>query len=165
MSGSNYSADLKNANNWEQAYRDSKSVVYDDAGGYTPLPAFEIPITFNKKLLAIRVLSDNAKFTWRFGGVLSQRMQLGGGATPLPVASLDYNRLRVNRSTLINFPTYGTDYELLFEPYYWIKHIDLTIWQYLGELTDSTENLINEIRSNELASIETKVDEIATYNR
>ena len=160
---SNFLADLKNDNNWQQVYRDSKSVTYDAAGGYTALPAFEIPITFDKALIAVRTNSQGAKFTWRFSGVLSQRMQLGGGATPLPVASLSYNRLRINRSTLLHFPTYDTDYELLFEPYYWIKHIDLTIWEYTGVYTEFTNNLIQEIQTIQLPNIEAKLDDISNY--
>ena len=73
----NLIADLKNDNNWRQAYQDERSVVFDEAGGYSPLPAFEIPITFDSHLLAVRTLSNNAKFTWRFSGVLSHLFELG----------------------------------------------------------------------------------------
>lgn len=165
VQSSDYLAEFKNDNNWVFLYQESREVVYDEAGGYTPMAAFEIPITFDNKILAVRTLSKNAKYTWRFSGVLTQRMQLGGGATPLPLASFSDKRMRVNRSSLIYFLTYGTDYELLFEPYYWIKHIDLSIWGYVGDLTDSIRESINQMKSNELANIETKLDEIATYNR
>lgn len=161
----NYIADLKNDNNWKLVYQDSKTVTYDAAGGYAPLPAFEIPITFDKELIAVKTLSAGAKFSWRFSGVLTQRMQLGGGFTPLPVASLSYNRLRINRSSLLHFPTYNTDYELLFEPYFWIKNIDLTIWEYNGSITSDILVSINDVRDDNLVRIEDKIDDLSTYNR
>lgn len=161
----NYTADIKNSFNWNLVYQEEREVLYDSAGGYTAIPAFEIPITFDKSLLCVRTSSKNAKFTWRFSGVLTQRMELGTNNDSLPVASLDYTRLRINRSTLIHYPLYTTDYQLLFESYYWIKHIDLTIWEYVGRLANETDDLINEIRADELANIEQKVDEIATYGR
>lgn len=156
----NYLADLKNTNNWRQVYINEKQVVYDTAGGYTPLPAFEIPITFDAQILAVRTLSNNAKFTWRFSGVLSQRISLGGDFDGVPTSSLNYNRLRINRTSMLHLPNYNTDYELLFEPYVWIKHIALTVWEYTGVLTQETSNLITETRENELVRIEEKIDNI-----
>lgn len=158
------SADLQNDSNWIQSYQEEKNVIYDAAGGYTALPAFEIPISFDKKILAIRTNSAGAKFTWRFSGVLSQRLQLGGGFTPLPVASSWERRLRINRSQLLLLPLYTSNYELLFEPYPWIKNISLTIWEYIGIINDPTEDLINEIRSNELARIEERIDDLASWS-
>lgn len=159
----NLIADLKNDNNWRQAYQDERSVVFDDAGGYTPLPAFEVPITFDTQLLAVRTLSNNAKFTWRFSGVLSHLFELGDVISPLPTASHSYHRLRINRSNLIYFPNFGTDYQLIFEPYWWIKHINLTIWEYTGEITSAAEKLVAEVRDTDLSRIESKVDDISTY--
>jgi hypothetical protein len=155
---SDYLADLKNDNNWQQVYTDSRTVLYDAAGGYSPLPAFEIPLAFNSPLLIIRTLSNGAKFTWRFSGVLSQRFSIGNVASPVPTAALNYNRLRINRSSMLHFPRYNTNYELLFEPYVWIKHIDLAIWTYNGAFVDKIYDQIDQVRDNELPRIESKID-------
>ncbi|WP_414622052.1 hypothetical protein [Calothrix sp. CCY 0018] len=157
---SDYLADLKNDNNWQQVYTDSKTVLYDAAGGYRPLPVFEIPITFDSPLLIIRTLSDGAKFTWRFSGVLSQRISMSNVASPVPTAALNYNRLRINRSSLLHFPRYNTDYELIFEPYTWIKNINLAIWSYSGVFTNELFAQVEEVRDNELSRIESKIDTI-----
>lgn len=151
----NLAADLQNDSNWQQVYTEEREVVYDAAGGYTALPAFEIPFTFEGQIIAIRALSKNAKFTWNFAGKISQRIQLGGGATPLPVATQFEQNLRINRSTLLVLSKLTTEYELLFEPFYWIKHINLTIWEYIG----TAEEVTNEA----LVRIEGKIDDIAAY--
>ncbi|NJL61814.1 MAG: hypothetical protein HC903_08270 [Methylacidiphilales bacterium] len=50
-----------------------------------------------------------------------------------------------------------------FDIPYWYEEISLTVWEYLGSYGDSVEELIEQIRDNELARIEQKVDDIATY--
>lgn len=134
----NIIASIKNSSNWELIYRENREVLVDAAGGYIPLPAFEIPITLDDEIIAVRTISQRAKFTWRFAGVLSQRMQLGAGLTSLPVATITSQRIQLNRSELVQLNNFGTDYELLFEPYSWIKNLDVSIWRYIGGIFDKT---------------------------
>lgn len=138
--------DLSNPENWEQVYDESRlAEVASPAGGFFPIPAFEIPLDFNQNIIAVRCLSTTAKATWRFAGALVQRISIpiAGNNSP-PVETLVL-KMRVNRTRLITLPTYTTNYELVLEPPVWFKSLRLTVWSYLGDVGDSTELLINDV--------------------
>ena len=139
---------LTTQGNWNQIYDESRSAVpMSPVGGHYPIPAFEIPFLFDKHIIAVRCLSTSAKATWRFAGTLSQRFRAGtGGSTsPLPILDAEILSLRLNRSRLVVFKQYTQQYELLFESPPWIKDMRLSIWQYIGEQSDSTEDLLREL--------------------
>lgn len=139
---------LTSQGNWNQIYDESRSAVpATPSGGHTPIPAFEIPFLFDKHIIAVRCLSPSAKPTWRYAGTLSQRFQAGtgGSASTLPTLDATSLSLRINRSKLVVFKKYTQQYELLFESPPWIKEMRLTIWQYVGTESDSTEDLLREL--------------------
>ncbi len=139
---------LQSQGNWNQIYDESRSAVpLTPAGGHIPIPAFEIPFLFDRHIIAVRCLSPTAKATWRFAGMLSQRFRAGtgGSASPLPTLDATSLALRINRSRLVVFQKYTAEYELLFESPPWIKDMRLSIWQYLGSESDTTEDLIREL--------------------
>ncbi len=128
-------ADLKNWQNWDLTYFRQEDVIYDAAGGYRPLPAFEIPLVFDKRILMIRANSTNAKFSWRFLGVLSQFISVDRNGSPRD-AALYRTNLRINRSQILFFDRVDIEYELIFEPFYWLKRCELSIYTFTGEITD-----------------------------
>lgn len=125
-------------------------------GTYIPIPAFEVPFLFTSRTILIRPLSKKAKSTWRFAGYLAQRFQAGsgGGASSLPTVDADVYRLRLNRTKLITFEEYKSNYAIIFEPFYWMKDIELKIWEYTGPVRTLRDS-VEEIRS--------KVDMWSTY--
>jgi hypothetical protein len=108
----------------------------------------------------VRSLSTSAKSTWRFGGNLIQRYQLGSGGTTslLPIVEATRKPLTINRSELHIFPKLGEQYELVHEVPIWYSHFRLTIWEYVGDEADSTEDLIL-LANSALSRIEVKLDE------
>lgn len=139
---------LTGQGNWFQIYDESRTAVAaTPQGAYYSIPAFEIPFTLERHVLAVRCLSPTAKSTWRFAGTFSQRFQVGTGGTasPLPVVDATSVGLRLNRTKLIVFKKYTTNYQLLFENVRWLKDLRLTIWEYRGIESDSTEDLIREL--------------------
>ncbi len=158
-----YFADLQNGENWEKVYTNQAEVLRDSAGGYQPLPEFEISGDFSEELIAIETKSDNIKYSWKFSGVLYRRFQLGEPSNSLPRASVGYHRLRINHCHLLHFVNYGINYNIVFDPYYWLKNISLNVWKYTGKTIENTDNLIEEIKDVRLPSIEEKLEHLSNY--
>jgi hypothetical protein len=152
--------------NWSLIYDESRQAqLLSPTGGYIPIPAFEVPFLFDKPVLACRIINSSAKSTWKFGGYLSQRFQIGsgGGVSALPEVDATSLRLRLNRSKLLIFPQYIDTYSLTYEPPTWFKNVQFSLWEYRGTVTDSIEELVNQVGSADLQRIEQKIDDIATY--
>ncbi len=147
--------------NWQQVFDESRSAVAVTEKDFIPIPAFELGFLFDSPILAVRTLSTTAKAKWRFAGEMSYRLQLGsGGATsPLPTVTAAKRSLRLNRAELHRFISYTQDYELLVEPAYWLKDLRLTIWQYKGGISDTTEELIETLKVDVLR-VESKIDSL-----
>lgn len=151
---------LTTQGNWFQIYDESRlAEVATPSGGYYPIPAFEIPFLFEKHVLAVRCLSTTAKSTWRYAGTLSQRFQVGTGGTasPLPIVEASAISLRLNRTKLVVFKKFTTNYQLLFENPSWLKDLRLSIWEYRGSQSDTTEELLKAMRAK-LEIIESKIE-------
>ena len=149
--------DLSNQSYWNQVYEEFKEAKEITPGGaYYAIPAFEIPFLFSSNVIIVRPLSVKAKSTWRFAGVLAQKFQVGTGGTAstLPTVDADTLSLRLNRNKLVIFNNFKSDYELVFEPFYWMRDIRLTVWEYTGP---------EETLRNAIERIEFKVDNIADY--
>jgi hypothetical protein len=140
--------DLSNQSNWQQIFDEEREAVQAKVGGWYPIPAFEIPILFDSSVVVARVLSNKAKSTWHYGGLLSQRFFIGSGGTAssLPEVSAKQYRLQINRSKLLFFPLYKPNYSLIFEPPVWFKNIRLSLWEYSGINSDSTHQLLETIK-------------------
>lgn len=139
--------ELQSAGVWQQVYNESREGIPISEKHHIPIPAFEIGLLFEHHILAVRCISTTAKAHWRFAGNLSQRFQIGtGGSTsPLPVVTAARRGLRLNRAELIRFPRLTTNYELLFEVPHWIKDMRLTVWEYSGIESDTTEETLIRI--------------------
>jgi len=150
---------LGNQENWLQWYDESRQAQTYPDGTYQALPAFEIPVLFDRRILAVKNFSTTAKATWRFAGNLIQRFQLGSGGTTstLPIVEATRKPLLVNRTELHIFPLLAPQYELVHEVPLWYQHMRLTIWEYIGPEADSTEDLIL-LSNSALTRIETKLD-------
>lgn len=153
---------LTNQANWNQIYTESREAQpASPIGGYFPIPAFEIPIVIENNILAVRTFSNTARFSWRFAGNLSQRIQIGSGgsASTLPEVEAASISLRINRTRLLILKKLSPDYKLVFEPPYWFKSISLTIWEYTGIQEYLTDELIRDL-GDDLDRIEAKIDSL-----
>ena len=129
---------------WVQVFNEARQARQVTDTDFAPIPAFEIGFLFEAHILAARSSSTTAKAHWRFAGLLNQRFQIGtgGAASPLPVVTAKSHALKLNRSALVQFERLTSNYELLFEPAYWLRDLQLTIWEYRGLVSDTTEEKI-----------------------
>ncbi|NJR15713.1 MAG: hypothetical protein HC785_08370 [Calothrix sp. CSU_2_0] len=158
--------DLSNSSNWELIWEKLTKAQTSptDSGRYFPIPTIEMPIQLESPIFAVLAESEKARSTWKFAGNVSQLIQtgiIGFGTNDVQFEAS--KKLWLNRVTIYNFPKISTSFSLKFDIPYWYEEISLTVWEYLGSYGDSVEELIEQIRDNELARIEQKVDDIATY--
>ncbi len=139
--------DLSNPDNWVGFYQGSfQSQRSPGNATVIPIPEIVIPCSLNNHILAVSTSSSTAKPNWRFAGFLNQRLELGLAA---PIGNPDTDAAKhkawLNRLTLVIFPRLTPTYFLSFETPKWIQDINLTIFQYVGPESDSTDNLVNQI--------------------
>lgn len=152
--------DLSLSSNWEQIC-DQTFVAQEQAGGYIPIPIFELSTLVDSPILAVNVTSTKAKNTWKFGGILAQRYQIGspGSVSPLPHVDVSFVSLRVNRSRLVVFEHIDDEYTLRYEPPTYFKDVRLKIWKYTGEISDSISEYLETMKVD-LVRIESKIDQL-----
>jgi hypothetical protein len=155
--------DLLNQNNWNQIYEEARTAqAAMEAGGYYPIPIFEIPLALQSRVLAVRCFSSTAKFTWRFAGNLKAQVSApiaGINSPPLEVANI---YLQLNRTKLVVLQPYVSNYNLVLENAPWLKDLKITIWEYTGAIEDTTEELIGIARVD-ILRVEAKIDDISNY--
>ncbi|MDZ8056600.1 MAG: hypothetical protein RMX63_34855 [Aulosira sp. ZfuCHP01] len=151
---------LGNSANWEQLYSTSVNAVSIGAGYlFTPIPPITVPVLIESHIIAISITSANAKDTWHFGGLLSQKINLGITVGGLPDADgVQKHKLYLDRLTLLILPKLTSTYSVEVEPPKWFNQISVILWQYIGPESDTTEDLINEIKNVDLPRIEAKID-------
>ncbi|MDJ0553517.1 MAG: hypothetical protein QNJ68_03575 [Microcoleaceae cyanobacterium MO_207.B10] len=136
--------DFSNSSNWENVY--TTSVAADPsphpANSHYAIPRIEVPVIFDKHILAVLPSSSTAKDWWISGGWIEQVIFTGivVGGNP-DVSTGDSKRLFLNKINLIVFPQYTTTYQLNIDIPYWFKDYQVTIWEYIGVHEDSTEQL------------------------
>lgn len=147
---------FQNVNHWDivfnQAFIAQSGYL---SGSYFPIPKQILPITLDKHILAVKLSSQDAKPSWVTGCWISQQIQ--NPATVIGNLTPQRRMCRLRETTLIDFTPYSGDYQLKLEVPMWIKDITIQIWQYIGPESDSTENLIQTVRTD-LARIEAKID-------
>jgi len=150
--------DLDNQFNWKFVFDQERVSQNSPSGGTFAIPAFELPNTFTEHILSVRVTSKSAQPHWRFAGNLYQRVSLG---LRIPSADATTIKMPLNRPTLIVFPRFNK-YQLNFVAAYWLTHIRLTIWKYIGPEDDVLETMIKNLQ-NDVSRLEEKIDDISNY--
>lgn len=152
---------LGNSANWQQLYSISNNAVTLGAGSaFAPIPPITVPVLIESHIITVLVTCDSAKDTWNFGGLLSQKINLGLTVGGLPNSDgVQKHKLYLNRLTLLTFPRFTSSYTVELEVPKWFRQVSLILWQYIGPVADTTENLIQSVQSD-LARIESKIDNL-----
>jgi len=137
---------LSNAANWEDVYDEPTTAYQISSTRHAPIGEIIVPYLFERHILAIYATSNNANPTWHFAGFLNQKVSLGlvaGGA--FNADAVERRKIWLNRITLLFFPKYTSTYAISFNVPKWFKHINLSVFEYRGIESDSTEDLIREL--------------------
>ncbi len=153
--------DLGNSANWQLFY--SNSLAADTPLGThkpVPIPEFTLPVQLDRHIIAIAITSSTAKPTWYFAGFLNQRIAIGLVVSGLPDSDvLQRRKLYLDRISVLIFPKLSTSYSLSLELPKWFTKANLTVWEYVGPESDSTENLIATLQ-NTVNAIKAKTDKL-----
>lgn len=150
---------LGNSANWQQLFSISNNAVALGAGSaFAPIPPITVPVLIESHIIVVLVTCNSAKDTWYFGGLLSQKINLGLTVGGLPDSDgVQKHKLYLNRLTLLVFPRLTSTYTVEVEVPKWFRQVSLIVWQYIGPIDDSTEVILQSLQSN-LARIESKID-------
>lgn len=153
---------LGNSANWEQLYSTSVNAVSLGAGSaFAPIPKITVPVLISSHIIVVSVTSSAAKDSWYFGGLISQKINLGLTVGGLPDSDgVQKSKLYLNRLTLLIFPRLTSSYSVEFEIPKWFRQVSIILWQYIGQVEDSTELMLLSLQ-NDLSRIESKIDSIS----
>ncbi len=129
----------------------------------------EVPLIPTSRIFLIGTFSREARPSWYRAGYLTQEIigvsisdeVVFEGLPGTPSTAIDGNSriIGLNRIQLVIFPKYSSNFRLRFDAVAWLKSLTLSIWEYRGEETDTTEELIQAARAK-LETIEAKIDNL-----
>lgn len=151
--------ELNNSQNWSLAYQEYKEAVQaTPEGGYYPIPAFEIPITFSSKILIAKTVSTiPVGKRWKWAGNLRAFQSFPNAGINSQKSEIAVYSLFLNRSKLLVLPEIASGYELILADAYWLRNLQLTIYEFTGQLGDELSDLVQSVKGDVLR-IESKID-------
>ena len=134
--------DFSNSDNWSLGWTGVKrapDAPNDSLNRYYPISDFAIPVQFSSSVLAVFLESETDPGRWIRGGFAKQKIVTGitGGGTP--DAFSEAKPLRLREINLIQFQQLSTDYAVVLSIPYWLRHIDVSVYEYTGTITDTLE--------------------------
>jgi len=149
----NLVVDLNNAANWSNFYGTTVTAAPASSSTFTPIPEYTVPILADKHILAVTISASNAKPTWHFGGFFNQKVSTGLIVGGIPSTdAVQKRRMYLNRLTLMIFQPLTSTYAISVEVPKWFSDFTLSIFEYIGPQSDSTEDLINSLSLCKLTS-------------
>ncbi|MDZ7960559.1 MAG: hypothetical protein RMY34_22205 [Aulosira sp. DedQUE10] len=155
---------LGNSANWEVVHNANVSAVQIPivGGGYkiVPIPEISIAVLLDVFVLAVSVSTNVPDGrNWKFAGNLRQQVSTGivfGGSQ-----DASFNRryaLFLDKINLLLLQPLSVDYSIFIKVPDWFEDASIIVWRYTGTDTDSTEELVNQIKNVDLPRLEAKVD-------
>lgn len=128
----------------------------------------EIPYLTDKHLFLVAATYSKAPPTWQRAGYIYQQIDgiriddavvfEGLGSNSSTAVDAQRQLVRLNTIQFVNFQKLTDTYRLRFETLPWIPEISLGIWEYVGNESNTTEDLLNAVRAK-LETIEFKIDQ------
>jgi hypothetical protein len=152
---------LDQADHWELLYQELKVATELGGSRYTPIPPFTIPILASSPWLAIGTYSQQARSHWWLG--CRVQFEISVPSSPFLFISAQQVNVPLNLFSLYKLQALQSSYRLKVQVPWWHRELGLTIYQYTGPASDSTEDLIVErtdVIRVDLARIETTVNDL-----
>lgn len=143
------SYDLGDPLAWELIFTGTRSMSTAPKSLWKSLPIPEIVTDIQpiSNIVAVRASSASNPGYWKFGGYASQKIVPGIAASGSSLlATTSSQKIWLDRLSILFFPDLTDSYYLTFNIPYWLRQIDLSVWQYLGAVEDSTEQKLDYIQ-------------------
>jgi hypothetical protein len=141
---SNLIVSLNNPQNWIRLFTGEYEVTpIADGRRYVPIPSRLLPIQTDERILAVKAESTTALQNWQTGGWLIPTLDLS--AAEFREARWGQFKIPLRYAGLVLLPDLNVSYRLRLDIPKWIKDVRVDVWQYLGPIEDSTENLIRQL--------------------
>lgn len=151
--------DFSNQNNWSLTWSGVKvapDVSSESLNKYFPIEDFAIPVQFSSPIISIYLVSDSDPGRWIKGGWAKQKIVTGITGGGSPDAYTQIIPLKLRQINICQFSQTVTSFAVVLSIPYWLRHIDITVWEYTGEITDTLEQKLDEC----CQSLETNIDNI-----
>lgn len=132
-----------NGANWRLLYQHQFTTQPISARERSLIPDTVLPVQAESRILAVKTFSQYAKSTWKKSGSLTPLVD--SGVAGIGHLALSRYQLPCNGARLLIFPKFSTTYQLKFSCPWWFSEIALTVYEYIGTESDSTEDLIREL--------------------
>lgn len=167
--------DAGDSSKWNPLWNTTvNSVSTPDNRRYYPIPDIEVPFILNSRIIAIYADSETMRPQWKSAGFVNQKVRTGitvGGQTDAKFNGSQ--RILLKQINILEIPVISItpEYSITFTVHSWHEDMSLQLWEFTGDVLDTTENLLIEgiarrIIENRDSLIEIKqiVEEIATNN-
>jgi hypothetical protein len=118
---------------------------YPQVEKYSPIPDWTTTTTLDSPIIAVNATSSTAEPHWKYAGMAIQEIRTGLSVGGQPDSTIAAKKFYLNQTTLLIFPDLGPDFNLLFRIPYWLREIDLTLWNYVGPITRDYDGILNQI--------------------
>ncbi|MGB3641148.1 MAG: hypothetical protein WBA39_26745 [Rivularia sp. (in: cyanobacteria)] len=152
-------SDLNNAQNWQLVYQEYKQAKpATPKGGYLPLPGFKVPITLSARTVIARTVSNiPAGKRWRWAGKLRAYQDYPNEGVASQPSEIAAHSLYLNSSKLVIFPDYATNYQLVLNDAFWLRDMQLSIYEFVGDFQTHRTDLLNQLLLD-TEQIKSKID-------
>lgn len=150
---------LNQAGHWDLIYSEIKYADELPGNRFRPIPPFTIPILFQSPWLAIGSNSAVARSHWWLGCRVQPVIVVPD--SPFDFIDAPPHQVPLNAFTLFKFPALEQQYRLRVSVPWWHRELGITVYEYTGPASDTTEDLIVErtdVIRVDLARVEAKVD-------
>lgn len=114
---------------------------------YYPIADIEVPFLLSSQVIAVFASSETARPHWKSAGFINQKIRTGilvGGNN-----DARYNgsqRLLLGQINVLEIPVIAIEpeYSIRISIHPWHEDIYLQLWEFTGDVLDSTENLLIE---------------------
>lgn len=139
--------DFSNQNNWSLTWSGVKiapDAPNESLNKYFPIEDFAIPIQFSSPIISIYLISNTDPGRWIRGGWAKQKITTGITGGGSPDAYTQTIPLKLRQINICQFQKITTNFAVVISIPYWLRHIDITVWEYTGEITDTIEDKLIE---------------------
>lgn len=142
---------LTTSSNWQQLWSGNytaQPVELNVLERYYPIPEIQVNVQLDKHILACLAHSPSSPPNWKFAGRAYFKLETGITVVPVPETVFSVKKIWLQQISLLFVPKLSTSYALSFKIPYWIRDIQLIVWEYTGPVNDSLALKLDEIQSD-----------------